>query len=51
MQTVGADDEIEPALPCTLKLNLHGVGLLLQVDDLIAEYDFRRAFDLLEQQP
>ena len=50
MQTIGADHQIEPALACMFELNLHIVCLLLKADDLIVENDFRRAFDLLEQQ-
>ena len=51
MQTVGADHQIEPALAGIFELNLHTVGVLLKADNLITKNDFRRAFDLLEQQP
>ena len=51
MQSIGADHQIEPALACMFELNLHTVCPLLKADDLIVENDFRRVFDLFEQQP
>ena len=51
MQTIGADHQVEPALAGMFEVNLHAVRLLLKADDLVVENDFRRAVDLLEQQP
>jgi hypothetical protein len=51
MQTIGADHQIEAALVGMLELNLHVVRVLLKAGDFVAENNFRRAFDLLEQQP
>jgi hypothetical protein len=51
MQTIGADDQIESALIGMFELNLYTVRALTKGGNFIAEYDFGRAPDLLEQQP
>ena len=50
MQTVGADDQIEPALAPAFELDLDGIAALFEADDFVAENDFRAVLDLLVQQ-
>jgi len=50
MQTVGADHQIEASFGAMFEFDQHVVGEFLHGNNFIAENDFRRVFDLLEQQ-
>ena len=49
MQSVGADDEVEPACAGALKSDAHAVRLLFEAGNLVVEKDFRLTLDLFEQ--
>ena len=43
--------KLERAFIAAFELDLNTVRVLLKADEFIAEYDFRCALDLLDQQP
>ncbi len=48
MQTVGANNKVEPPSTATFELNLHAICLFLKTNNFIAENCLGVAFDFLE---